>query len=398
MDDILKKSEIDVLMVIEGEIATTQLLEQILTACAVHGVRFRKRLLKDLQKSDISANTIPLFVRCGDPCVVHWVEMLKQADHPYVYYIDDNFWQINGSTPLSRYYQHPIVRHSLQVAISNANKVLTNSIELASVVSRINERVTVLPAFFDFCFIEGVALDQTDEIRIGFAGSTSRVDDLEIIRPIVGPILQKHPNAVFEFAGVLPKGITPNDRIRYFPYMQSYSAFIRFQAERNWAIGLAPLIDHEANRCKTDNKYREYGACGIAGVYSSIPPYEHSVRDGVTGVLTDNSYISWLTKVTELVVNVPKREALGRNASRYVKEEYCVKSVARKWALLFVEVNDALRRSPPGSLIIPSELTQIRNRILELKLLIDVARYEGGMPLVLRRSARRLIRLFGGRV
>ena len=83
---------IDVLLVVEGEIATTQLIERILLACESYGLRYRKKLLSRLKIQDFSTDTIPLFVRCGDPVFERWVDLLLQARHPYIYYIDDNFW------------------------------------------------------------------------------------------------------------------------------------------------------------------------------------------------------------------------------------------------------------------------------------------------------------------
>jgi hypothetical protein len=230
--------ELDILMVIEGEIATTYLIEQILTACADHGIRYRKQFLDKLRVADIKPNTIPLFIRCADPLLESWVELLTEAQHPYLFYIDDNFWEIKGKSPLARYYQHPLVRHSLEYAVSNADTIITNSKELASFILRFNDRIKVLPAFFDFDVIEGITAQPTDEIRIGFAGSPSRVDDLDIISPIINPILDRYPSVVFEFAGVFPKGVNASDRVRFFPHVTDYREFIRFQAGRNWAVGL----------------------------------------------------------------------------------------------------------------------------------------------------------------
>ena len=60
-------------------------------------------------------------------------------------------------------------------------------------------------------------------------------------------------------------------------------------------------IDHEGNRAKTDNKYREYGAFGCAGIYSGIPPYTQVVTDLVTGYLVENIENAWLLALNELI-------------------------------------------------------------------------------------------------
>src|SRR5690606_19026397 len=149
------------------------------------------------------------------------------------------------------------------------------------------------------------------EVRIGFAGSTSRGGDLRLIAPAIAPILKKYPEAVFEFAGTLPEGIAPSPRIRFFSYDDDYERFVRFQHARGWAIGLAPLTDHLANRCKTDNKYREYGGCGSAPILSNIPPYTDVVQPGVTGLLVANEADAWHAAIERLLAHPQEREAIA---------------------------------------------------------------------------------------
>ena len=37
----------------------------------------------------------------------------------------------------------------------------------------------------------------------------------------------------------------------------------------------------------------QYGACGVAGVYSDMPVYNTSVQDGLTGLLAANNEAAW---------------------------------------------------------------------------------------------------------
>src|SRR5436190_11498005 len=168
-------------MVIEGEIATTQLIEQLLRACGQFGIRYRKARLASLTFRDLDARTVPLFVRCGDHGLRLWIELLRRARHPYLYYIDDNFWELVDESPVGQYYRDPEVRQTLQLAVTHADQVLTNSEVLAAYLRRFGSRVRVLPAFFDFGLIEGAVPQRTSELRIGFAGSATRADDLELI-------------------------------------------------------------------------------------------------------------------------------------------------------------------------------------------------------------------------
>ncbi len=386
-------TDLSILLVIEGEIATTQLIERLLKACRRFGIRYRKIHLASLTLRDLDGGTIPLFIRCGDPGLRPWIELLHRAHHPYLYYIDDNFWELVGDSPLGRYYRDPGVRQSLEFAVSHADQVLTNSEVLATYLERFGSRPRVLPAFFDFGLIEGCIPEPTPELRIAFAGSITREDDLELIRPVIQPVLDRIPNAVFEFCGVMPRDIEPGQRIRFFGHDASYTDFIRFQAERNWAIGLAPLRDHASNRAKTDNKYREYSACGIAGIYSDMPPYRGSVEDGVTGLLVGPSSEAWLSAILLLANRPEERRQIAAQAENDVRNRYSVVSVARTWNKCIRETHAALRSRQRHSLradlrdFVSLELSQ-GVRILWLQ--VQDAYSKGGVRMVLSKTGQRV--------
>jgi hypothetical protein len=385
--------ELSVLMVIEGEIATTQLLEQVLKAGGPFGVTYRKAQLSSLAIEDLDSQTVPLFVRCGDPWLRLWIKLLRRAGHPYLYYIDDNLWEIQGDSPLALYYRDSTVRDSLRLAVSQAHQVLTNSQVLASYLGRFTSRACVLPPVFDFGLIEGCAREATTEIRIGFAGSTGRRPDLEVVRPVVRQVLDRIPGAVFEFCGALPVGVEPGPGVRFFPYVDSYADFIRFQAKRNWAIGLAPLRDTVANRSKTNNKYREYGACAIAGVYSNIDPYRGCVEHGVTGLLADNQPECWLSAIERLAFGAQERYRIGERAEQDVRAKYSVDFVASVWA-------DCIGRTRFELLQRPSHLKRaywtgglwglMAGKLRILGLQVEDAYRKGGASMVLSKTARRV--------
>lgn len=383
------------LVVIEGEIATTHLIERILLACELYGISYRKQLLSSLKIQDFHPRTIPLFVRCSAPVLEYWIDLLHGAKHPYLYYLDDNFWRIQGDSPLARYYQHQSIRHSLECAVTHASSVITNSDELALFLRRFNENIQILPAFFDFSLIHGCVKQPTKEIRIGFAGSSSRVDDLDIISPVIYPILDAFPNAVFEFAGVMPHGIEPSAKVRFFPHTSSYSEFIRFQAERNWSVGLAPLVDNEANRCKTDNKYREYGACKIAGVYSDLYPYKSSVLPGVSGLLVDNSTTAWFAAINRLATNPLECNEMGERACDDVRNKYCVERVSGTWANCIEVVDHHIEAYPS----IPLQIVDRRRILKKMRFIFETLRMKvvstydmGGGQLVIRKAMKRLLK------
>ncbi len=383
---------IEVLIIVEAEIATTRIVERVVATCAVHGIRYSKRLLADLNEEDFAADKLPLFIRCADPLSVVWMRALAEADRGYAYYIDDNFWHIGGTSEIADYYRHPVVRSSLEYAVRNARIVITSSHELAQFLQRFTKRVALLPAPFDFSLVQGIDVPPTDEIRIGFAGSTSRVDDLELIAPVIASTLERLPSVVFEFAGAMPRGVSIGDRVRFFPYVGDYELYVRFQQQRNWAIGLAPLIDNVANRCKTDNKYREYSGCKIAGIFSDIPPYSEVIEDRVTGLLVDDRASSWLHAINELVSDAELRSKIASHAYNDVRNRCDLDRVAEQWSILF---RSLYTRRPLTSRMLRPALRGTAHtwaRVQSWRLQLAMAHQAGGSSLVAKRIAGRLMR------
>ncbi len=391
--------DLPVLLVVESDIATTQLIERLLLACRPFGVRYRKVYLAALAFTDLEPGVIPLFVRCADPALRLWIRLLHRAGHPYLYYLDDNFWELQGDSPVVRYYRDPQIRQCLQCAVSGARQVLTNSEALAVYLQQFTTRIRVLPPFFDFALIEGCVREDTPEFRIGFAGSSTRSDDLELIRAVIQPVLDHIPAAVFEFCGVLPVGIEPGPRVRFFPHMDSYAGFIRFQAARNWAIGLAPLLDTLANRAKTNNKYREYGACGIAGLYSNVQPYQSCVEPSVTGLLLEPSSESWLSAILLLAGQPDRREQIARRAQQDVRKKYCVRAVAASWAECLRESHTHLSGHPshlPRAYWSGIVWERLAAHLRILGLQVQDAYRKGGAGMVLARTAQRVSAALSG--
>ncbi len=175
--------------------------------------------------------------------------------------------------------------------------------------------------------------------------------------------------------------------------MNSYANFIRFQAERNWAIGIAPLRDHSANRAKTNNKYREYGACGIPGVYSDMPPYQGSVEPGVTGLLVGPSSEAWLSAILQLALQPDRRERISMCAARDVRDKYSVEKAAAIWCDCIRETHTELQRHPSHltrAYMNGIVLMHLARGFRSLWLQVQDAYRKGGARMVLSKVARRL--------
>lgn len=383
---------IEILLIIEADIATTQLIEQLLAESKDLGLVYKKKYLAQIIAEDFSDDSIPLFIRSADSIAAFWMKGLRRIGKPYLYYIDDNFWLLDGETALAAYYRHPITRRSLNFAIQHACTVITNSKNLQTFIVPRNKNTVFLPPFFDFRLVTRTSSLPTDEYRIGFAGSPSRLTDLDILKEVIPSILNRHSNVVFEFIGCFPAWLNTGSRIRFFEHMSSYAEYISFQATRNWKIALAPLDDHDSNKYKTNNKYREYSAFRYAGVYSDSESYADSIKDGITGLIAKSQTAEdWISAINRYIENENLRAEIAQAAYSDAYQNFDISVVINKWYDLFVQTKN---KSTHKKFDIKqlSNKPNLFSRLSHYVLLLEISMYEGGLKKTVWRIIRRFLR------
>jgi glycosyltransferase involved in cell wall biosynthesis len=98
-----------------------------------------------------------------------------------------------------------------------------------------------------------------------------------------------------------------------------------------WDIGLAPLKDSMFNYCKTNNKFREYAACLIPGIYSISPPYVEHIVHGQTGYLVENTEEAWFQGLCAMIDNAVLRETIRIQAWGVSRQMFHVDACVANW-------------------------------------------------------------------
>jgi Flp pilus assembly protein TadD len=121
-------------------------------------------------------------------------------------------------------------------------------------------------------------------LRVGWGGSLGHRDDLAAALPGVRAALERHPEATFAVMGHASfrplLAALPPARVEFRPggSLAAYHAFVA-----SLDVGLCPLLPTDWNRCRSDVKWLEYAAHGVAPVVSALEPYA-SIADGESGV------------------------------------------------------------------------------------------------------------------
>ena len=102
------------------------------------------------------------------------------------------------------------------------------------------------------------------------------------------------------------------------------------------------------NRCKSNIKWLEYSACGIAGIYADLPPYNTTIEHGTTGLLAGSNPDQWFSAIDLLIKNPELRRSIAANARRSVLSEYTLKTGAPRWLEVYRQVIAAHEGVPGG--------------------------------------------------
>ena len=104
-------------------------------------------------------------------------------------------------------------------------------------------------------------------------------------------------------------------------------------------IGIAPLVDNNFNRCKSNIKYLEYTMAGIPVIASNVLPYSSTIKDGEDGIIVKKGrYNLWKRALESLIENEKERIRLWENAKMKVIQHYDI----RKKVLLYKKVYQGL--------------------------------------------------------
>ena len=289
---------------------------------------------------------VVVICRVLSPAFARVLDWVKSSGAPLVYELDDNLVDVPADIPGLEYARDPGVRRLLIDSLRAAKLVRVYSPALRDRLAEFNDRVQLVTGPLDWTLIPE-PLPAKDPKRVRLVYATSRAQD-RIGGLLTAPIrhaLDKFPQAELTIWGPRLEGLSDHPRVRHRPHVADYDTFLsRFVAEA-FDIGLAPLPDDEFHRGKSNNKFREFAASGVAGLYSDMPVYNAWVTDGETGWLVPDGESRWSEALERAITRTEDRARIAANAHRFARDHFNERVTDREWTSA-IEPLAALPRVP----------------------------------------------------
>jgi hypothetical protein len=176
-----------------------------------------------------------------------------------------------------------------------------------------------------------------------------------MVLPAIIETLDVHPDLSFELFGSIP--VPPEldrfgNRVRSFPPVADYEEFLANLRERDWDVGICPLTPTEFNCAKSNNKWVEYSALGIATIASAGMIYDECCSGGC-GVLA-GSLDEWRAGLERLAGDTAFRLETAALAQQKLEAEYGIEQ-HRRQILEIVEQARACAGAEPRSVRVLAE-------------------------------------------
>jgi glycosyltransferase involved in cell wall biosynthesis len=266
---------------------------------------------------------VVMLCRNTEPRYGHILNFLRRNAIPYIYDIDDNFFELPQDTEIGSYHRRPDRIALLREYLRSAELVRVYSQPMLERARTISPNVVSELGPVDLAQIRAGRKRKKNRKCIVYCTSSYPNSLAPFLLKAVESVLKRFADkAEFHFWGMHSTSIPANSNVYHHGFVMNYDRFLRKFSDAQYDIGLAPMYDDPFHRSKTNNKFREYGACGIAGIYSDVEIYSRCVQDGETGLLVPNDPDSWFRAMKRLIEEEELCSRIKTRSRTYVAENY----------------------------------------------------------------------------
>ncbi len=272
-----------------------------------------------------------ILLECGaaplGPPVFEWI-LIKWLKKKIVYDFDGAIWvpQVSQMNRLYGFLKYPSKVSSICMW---AYKVSCGNEFLCNYAKQYNSNVMYNPTCVDTEKHHNVlAKHDVQRITIGWTGSFSTLQYLELVEPVLRQLQEKYD---FDFKVICNQ--KPRLNLKNVEYIE-WSAENEVKELATCQIGLMPLTHDEWSEGKCGFKLIQYLSLEIPAVASPVGVNKKIIEDGVNGFLCDTNE-EWYTAFEKLILDKNLRERMGKEGRKKIINEYSLLSNADNFLSLF---------------------------------------------------------------
>ena len=240
--------------------------------------------------------------------------------------LDDDLLSVPNWHP--EHAKYSALKHIALRLIAEADELWVSTPSLAAQFAGIARDITVLPNQLDNRVwappLRGGLT--APPVRFVYMGTAShRPDFKELISPAWSKLKSEFRSQIeLDLVGIFENTVSREWRSINPPadVASSLPAFATWLKRLpHYDVGLAPLIANRFNDCKSDIKWLEYSALGLATIAAECPAYQESIEHGQSGLLAVASPEGFYDAMRRLIVDCELRESLQRHASAIATEK-----------------------------------------------------------------------------
>jgi processive 1,2-diacylglycerol beta-glucosyltransferase len=270
------------------------------------------------------------------------LERVRHAGARLIHALDDDLLGLPADRPGGPTAEQ---RAGLAALIGAADGLLVTTAPLAERLAPLNPRIAIVPNALDERLMPAgwahrLVSPFDPRPVVGYMGTFTHDEDLRLVATALRAAHRQLPHGlIFEivsglrdrsvlaaFDGIPVRLIRlPPADIRYLPFN------LWFTHAGRWDLGIAPLVDTPFNRCKSDLKFLDYAAAGVAGIFSRVTPYAATIRHGENGWLVDNDAEAWQAALVTLLGDDARRTALADAAASELRATRTLAQRAGDW-------------------------------------------------------------------
>ncbi|MCK0163756.1 glycosyltransferase [Marinobacter sp. S6332] len=225
-----------------------------------------------------------------DEAIASMKQVRRFLKKPVVYELDDYL----PNLPLKSAYRKNMpkdILKSLRRSLKHVDRFVVSTHPLAEAFKGIHSDIRVVENRLPLEWWQDLnsMRRQSDKPRVGWAGGIGHTGDLELVEAVVRELAEEVDWVLF---GMCPDSLKPF--VKEVHEGVDIALYPPKLASMNLDLAIAPLEDNLFNRCKSNLRLLEYGACGFPVVCSDVEPYR---AHGLPVTRVKNRYKDWMDAI-----------------------------------------------------------------------------------------------------